>query len=229
MTPLFKTHFSIGRSILRIDDIDRICTEENIKEVFLVEDTMAGFPDAFRTFGQRLKFGFRFSIYNEDLSEESESKMIAFPNGDEGAKELYSLYTKSFDKKIINPWELTKNIQYVVPFYDSFLHKNLTSFSNCIINLPSNVPFLIERNSLPFDMILEEKIINYVTNTFGKVEEHIELAKSIYYEKVEDVSAFQTYKCICNRKPGRQSSLSNPRLDHFGSDRFCIEAWKEEK
>ena len=229
MTPLFKTHFSIGRSILRIDDVDRICKEENIEDVFLVEDTMAGFPNAFRTFGYRLKFGFRFSIYNEDLSEESESKMIAFPSGDEGAKELYSLYTKSFDKKIVNPWELTKYIQYVVPFYDSFLHKNLTSFSNCMIVLPSNVPFFIERNGLPFDTILEEKIVDYITNTFGNVEEHIELAKSIYYENTEDVSAFQTYKCICNRKPGRQSSLSNPRLDHFGSDRFCIQSWKEEK
>lgn len=229
MTPLFKTHFSIGRSILRIHDIDRICTEEDIKEVFLVEDTMAGFPEAFRTFGNRLKFGFRFSIYNEDLSEESQSKMIAFPNGDAGAKELYSLYTQSFDKKITRPWESTKDIQYVVPFYDSFLHKNLTSFSNCMIDLPSDVPFFIERNGLPFDAILEEKIIDYITNTFGNAEKHIESAKSIYYENREDVEAFQTYKCICNRQPGRQASLSNPRLDHFGSDRFCVEAWKEDK
>tara|TARA_X000001382_G_C3170609_1_gene179338 strand:- start:604 stop:1293 length:690 start_codon:yes stop_codon:yes gene_type:complete len=229
MIPLFKTHFSIGRSILRINDIDRICTDENIEEIFLVEDTMAGFPEAFRTFGDKLKFGFRFSIYNEDLSDDSESKIIAFPNGDVGAKELYSLYTQSFDRKITSPWQFTKNIQYAVPFYDSFLHKNLTSFSNCIIDLPSDITFFIERNSLPFDMILEEKIIDYITNTFGKVEEYVELAKSVYYENVEDVSAFQTYKCICNRQPGRQASLSNPRLDHFGSDRFCIEAWKEEK
>ena len=229
MTPLVKTHFYICRRILRIDAGDRMCADENIEEIFLVEDTMTGFPEAFRTFCDKLRFGFRFSIYNEDLSEESESKMIACPNGDAGAKELYSLYTKSFDKKIVSPWEFTKNIQYVVPFYDSFLHKNLTSFSNCMIDLPSNVPFFIERNGLPFDMILEEKIVDYVTNTFGNAKENIELAKSIYYENIEDVSAFQTYKCICNRKPGRQSSLSNPRLDHFGSDRFCIEAWKEDK
>lgn len=229
MIPLFKTHFSIGRSILRIDDIQRICADENIKEIFLVEDTMTGFPEAFSALGDKLRFGFRFSIYNEDLSEDSESKMLAFPHGDVGAKELYSLYTRSFSEKITSPWEFTKNIQYAVPFYDSFLHKNLTSFSNCIIDLPSNVPFFVERNGLPFDMILEEKIVDYVTNTLGNAEENIELAKSIYYENMEDVSAFQTYKCICNRKPGRQASLSNPRLDHFGSDRFCVEAWKEDK
>ena len=229
MIPLFKTHFSIGRSILRIDDVDRICTDNNIDEIFLVEDSMTSFPEAFRTFKDRLRFGLRFSIYNEDCSEESESKMIAFANGDEGAKELYSLYTQQFDKKITQPWDHKKHLQYVVPFYDSFLHKNLTTFSNCMVSVPSDVPFFIERNGLPFDMILEEKIVDYITNTFGNVDEHIELSKSIYYENKEDVEAFQTYKCICNRQPGRQASLSNPRLDHFGSDRFCVEAWKEDK
>ena len=221
MIPLFKTHFSIGKSILRIEEIKRICEDNNIEEIFLVEDTMCGFPEAFRTFKDNLRFGIRFSVYNEDLSKESESKIIAFANGDAGAKELYSLYTKSFSSKIVNPWELTKHIQYAVPFYDSFLHKNLTSFSNCIIDIPSNVPFFIERNGLPYDSILEDKIVSYTKN--------IELVKSIYYENKKDVEAFQTYKCICNRQPGRQASLSNPRLDHFGSDRFCIEAWKEDK
>ena len=221
MIPLFKTHFSIGKSILRIDDIDRVCTDNQIEEIFLVEDTMCGFPEAFRTFKDNLRFGVRFSVYNEDLSEQSESKIIAFANGDAGSKELYSLYTKSFSSKIVNPWESTKHIQYAVPFYDSFLHKNLTSFSNCIIDVPSDVTFFIEKNGLPYDSIIEDKILSYTKNT--------ELVKSIYYENKEDVEAFQTYKCICNRQPGRQASLSNPRLDHFGSDRFCVEAWKEDK
>ena len=221
MIPLFKTHFSIGKSILRIDDIDRVCTDNQIEEIFLVEDTMCGFPEAFRTFKDNLRFGVRFSVYNEDLSEGSESKMIAFANGDLGVKELYSLYTKSFDSKIVNPWDFTEHIRYAVPFYDSFLHKNLTSFSNCIIDVPSDVTFFIEKNGLPYDSIIEDKILSYTKNT--------ELVKSIYYENKEDVEAFKTYKCICNRQPGRQASLSNPRLDHFGSDRFCVEAWKEDK
>ncbi len=45
MIPLFKTHFSIGKSILRIDDIDRVCTDNQIEEIFLVEDTMCGAKD----------------------------------------------------------------------------------------------------------------------------------------------------------------------------------------
>jgi len=222
MIPLFKTHFSIGKSILRLSDVQRISTEEKINDIYIVEDCMTGFPESFRTFKDKLRFGLRFSIYNEDYSEESESKMIAFANGDAGAKELYTLYTESFNKKNTRPWEHTKNLQYVVPFYDSFLHKNLTTFSNCVVDLPSDIPFLVEQNNLPFDSLIHDKILSYCENYSNEVVD----VKSIYYENREDVLAFQTYKLICNRRIGRTYNLSNPGLDHFGSNEFCIESWK---
>lgn len=225
MIPLFKTHFSIGKSILRLDDVDRIATDNNIDDVYIVEDSMTGFPEAFRLFGDRLRFGLRFSIFNDDEKPESESKIVAYPDGDEGCKELYQLHTESFDTKLKTPWDTYKNIKFAVPFYDSFLHKNLVSFSNCMPNLPEEILFCLEDNSLPYDQIIRSKIQEFIASNPNPSAE----VKSIYYENREDVEAFQTYKCICNRQPGRQASLSNPRLDHFGSDRFCVEAWKEEK
>lgn len=226
MTPLFKTHFSIGKSILRLDDVERIANENQINEIYLVEDSMTGFPEAFRLFGERLRFGLRLSIFNDDESPDSESKILAYPDGDEGCRELYKLHTESFEKKIKTPWLDYKNIKFCIPFYDSFLHKNLTGFANCMPWLPDEIDFIIEDNNLPFDFLLKEKVEQYVATSPKKA---IKKAKSIYYENREDVEAFQTYKCICNRQPGRQASLSNPRLDHFGSDRFCVEAWKEDK
>lgn len=225
MIPLFKTHFSIGKSILRLDDVDRIATDNNIDEIYLVEDSMTGFPEAFRLFGDRLRFGLRLSIFNDDANEESESKIIAFPNGDEGCKELYKLSTESFDKKIKTPWHDYINLKFAIPFYDSFLHKNLISFSNCMPKLPEQIWFFIEDNGLPYDQLLLSRINEFIKNNPNPLVK----VKSVYYESKEDVEAFQTYKCICNRQPGRQASLSNPRLDHFGSDRFCVEAWKEDK
>lgn len=225
MIPLFKTQASIGKSILKIDDIKLMADENKLDTVYLVEDTMVGFPDAFRALGNRLRFGYRFSIYNDDESDESESKIIAFADGDQGYKDLCSLYTKSCQERQKAPWNLYKNLIFVIPFYDSFLYKNTMSFSNCMPNLPNEICFLIENNGLPFDNIVETKIKYYIKNNSGQSIE----AKSIYYENKEDIEAFQTYKCICNRQPGRQASLSNPRLDHFGSDRFCLEAWKEDK
>ena len=220
MIPLFKTHSSIGKSILRIDDVHELT--KDLEEVHFVEDSMTGFPEAFRKFEDRLRFGLRFSMYNDDHSEESESKMIAFANGDAGAKELYNLYTQQSDTKIIRPWDSTKDLQYIVPFYDSFLHKNLTTFSNCVVALPRDIPFIIEDNNLPFDCLIEDKILNYCKN---HLNEHFN-AKSIYYKDKEDVLAFQTYKLICNRRIGRTYDLSNPGLDHFGSDEFCFASWK---
>tara|TARA_E500000318_G_scaffold109702_1_gene123292 strand:+ start:1008 stop:1685 length:678 start_codon:yes stop_codon:yes gene_type:complete len=225
MIPLFKTHASIGKSILRIEDVKRIADDNELDEVYFVEDTMVGFPEAFRTFGDRLRFGYRFSIFNEDESEDSESKMIVFADGDEGCKELYELYTRSSEEKLKNPWNDYKNLKFSVPFYDSFLHKNLIGFSNCMPKLPEQIWFSIEDNNLPFDRMLQNKVEDFIKNNPNPSVK----VKSIYYENKEDVEAFQTYKCICNRQPGRQASLSNPRLDHFGSDRFCVETWKEDK
>jgi len=226
MIPLFKTHFSIGNSILRLDDVDRIATDNNLEEVYFVEDSMTGFPAAFRLFGDRMRFGLRLPIFNKDENPESESKIIAFADGDEGCKELYSLCTQSSGEKLKTPWESFKNLKFVVPFYDSFLHKNLTTFANCMPPLPDEMSFIVENNNLPFDFLLKQKIEQYIANEPNK---KMIKAKSIYYENKEDVEAFQTYKCICNRQPGRQASMSNPRLDHFGSDSFCVESWKEEK
>jgi DNA polymerase III alpha subunit len=225
MIPLFKTHASIGRSILRIEDVKRIADENEFDEVYLVEDTMVGFPEAFRTFGEKLRFGYRFSIYNDDESDESESKMIVFADGDQGYKDLCSLYTRSFGEKLKTPWDEYRNLKFAVPFYDSFLHKNLVGFTNCMPNLPKDIYFLAEDNGLPFDGILYSKVKDFAEKNAYSLTK----VKSIYYENKEDVEAFQTYKCICNRQPGRQASLSNPRLDHFGSDRFCVEAWKEDQ
>ncbi len=230
MILLFKTHASIGKSILRIEDVKRIADENQLDEVYFVEDTMVGFPEAFRTFKEKLRFGYRFSIFNDDKSKESESKIIAFADGDQGYKDLCSLYTRSFGEKLNAPWYDYENLKFAVPFYDSFLHSNLVGFSNCMPNLPKELIFFVERNGLPFDTILEEKVADYIINSSHFTKDlNTQLVKSIYYENKEDVEAFQTYKCICNRQPGRQASLSNPRLNHFGSDRFCVEAWKEEK
>ena len=51
---------------------------------------MTGFPEAFHLFGDRLRFGLRLSIFNDDESPESESKIISLSDGDEGCKEPVS-------------------------------------------------------------------------------------------------------------------------------------------
>ena len=46
MIPLFKTHYSIGRSILKTDEVFKIANDNNLKQVVIVEDTLIGFLEA---------------------------------------------------------------------------------------------------------------------------------------------------------------------------------------
>ena len=74
MVPVFKSTFSIGRSILTLDDAEKdggpdsifsICEEHKIKNLVLVEDSMTGFVTAHNRCKEReinLIFGDRKSV-----------------------------------------------------------------------------------------------------------------------------------------------------------------------
>ena len=49
MLPLFKSHFSIGKSILKLsggEGVFDIAKEAGLKKVFLVEDSLTGFLES---------------------------------------------------------------------------------------------------------------------------------------------------------------------------------------
>ena len=249
MLPLFKSHFSTGRSILTLDSPDKVVDggpdsvfklvkDNNLEEVILVEDSFNGFLQAKKNSEElnlKLIFGLRFLMaedINEKLTRDNNNKhrIILFAKNDEGIQALYKIYNRAFakgfghlDYKFLKKaWN--KNLKLAVPFYDSFLFTNLLSFSNCMPDFSFCTPiFFIEENHLPFDFIVKPAIEKYCKeNNFP-----IEKVKSIYYNKKTDIKAFQTYKCLCSRGFGRQSTLEEPNLDHFGSNEFCFESWQE--
>ena len=96
--PIFKSHYSIGRSILTLkhpdnmiengpDSIIDICLQNKFNELVLVDDNMSGFLEAYtitRDLGISLKFGLRISVTadHEDKSNDSLTKTckyIIFP------------------------------------------------------------------------------------------------------------------------------------------------------
>ena len=110
--PLFKSHYSIGRSILTLEEAETskdngpksiidICLENDIKELFLVEDSMSGFLQAYENCGKskiKLIFGVRMTFCNdteikttESISEES--KYIIFAKNTEGYRKLIKIYS----------------------------------------------------------------------------------------------------------------------------------------
>lgn len=247
MVPLFKSHYSIGRSILTLDDpkktvengpdsIIKIVKEAGLKTVVLVEDCLTGFFEALkRTQEQNLSliFGLRLSMRNSTLpdDEKSEHKVLIFAKNAVGCKTLNKIYSRAFteyggylDYKTLKEFWDERNLRLCVPFYDSFLHINLLNFGNCVPDFSFCAPsFLIERNNVSFDGLLEKAVAEYATNRSYKTV----LAKSVYYNLRKDVKAFQTYKIICNRTVGKERTLDKPELPHFCSDEFCFESWKE--
>ena len=86
--PLFKSHFSIGRSILTLEDEEKednqpdsiidIAKDNNLKEVNLVEDNMTSFLQAYtntKKYNINLRYGLRISI-NDDMNERSEESVF---------------------------------------------------------------------------------------------------------------------------------------------------------
>ena len=102
MTPVFKSTFSIGRSILTLDSqgleggpdsIIEICKENSIDRLVLVEDSMTGFVTAHnrcKEAGIDLVFGLRITCCNNTYEEDdSDHKIVIFAKNDEGCKLLY--------------------------------------------------------------------------------------------------------------------------------------------
>ena len=85
--PLFKSHYSLGRSILTLNKVDTkiengpdsvidICAKNDLKRVTLLDDNMSGFLEAYlnsKEAGLELSFGLRLRILDdcEDKSEDS--------------------------------------------------------------------------------------------------------------------------------------------------------------
>jgi len=246
MIPLFKSHYSLGRSILTLEDKDeeddypdsiiQICKQNKMKELYLVEDNMSSFLEAYsncRKNDIKLNYGLRISVTESisDKSEESKtksSKIILFFKNKKGYQQLTKLYSIAakegfyyeprLDYETISKnW--TDDLILCIPFYDSFIFNNTLRNSLCIPQFDFTKPiFFIEDNDLPFDALVREKALSFAENNGLKIYK----AQSIFYNLREDFKAYLTFRCINNR-----SILSKPNLDHMSSNEFCFESMQE--
>jgi DNA polymerase-3 subunit alpha len=241
--PLFKTHYSLGKSILNLnlsdsppdesDSVFSILENNKIKDLVLVEDCMTGFLEAYNNaneHGVKLIFGLRITacLDMKDKSKESlktNSKIIIFAKNNDGYKKLiktFSLaaregfyYEPRIDyKNLKNEWD-ESSLTMAIPFYDSYIFKNTIENNICVPELDfANPTYFLEDNNLPFDDLIQQKVIN-ISNKTQRVQ-------SIFYRNKKDFKAYLTFRCINNR-----STLDKPELEHMTSNEFCVEDWKE--
>ena len=244
--PLFKSHYSIGRSILTLsneqpdvgpDSIFEICRKNKLKELFLVEDQMSGFLEAYKNSKEnkiKLIYGIRLTIC-ADINEKNEdslktnSRTIVFCKSEAGYKKLIKIITHAARKgfyyvprmdyeNLKKHW--SDELEMAVPFYDSFLHENTLKGKLCVPEFDFTRPtFFVEDNDMPFDSLLNDSVKEFCGKSYEMLR-----TKSIYYKNKKDFKAYLTFRCINNR-----STLDRPNLDHMCSDEFCFESWKSDR
>ena len=124
MTPLFKSQFSVGKSILTAEKILDIAQSNSLERVVMVEDSFYGFRvfnNLFQESGIPLVFGLTMSVVNDEMSEEERpSKLVFFAKNNEGIKSLKLLYSNA---------SLSDNNSLVLDQYSEEDFKNLLSYS----------------------------------------------------------------------------------------------------
>lgn len=254
MIPIFKSHYSIGKSILTLDppseesskngadSIFQICKDNNLNQAYLVEDSFGGALEAFenaKASNIELRFGWQVScvsnVNNKDSNElETEHKLIIFCDSYNSYLNLVKLYTIASTEFAHNgkamvdlnflKKEWRDDFFLAIPFYDSFIHRNVLEKGRCIFNkITDNIVALIEENDMPFDYLIKKNIEKYCeSNNIETLK-----CKSIYYKNRKDFNAFTIYKCMNRKTFGSGNSLDKPNIDHFSSEEFCFESFLE--
>ncbi len=245
--PIFSSTYSVGKSILNLDDTSEI--KDNypvsifavadlleLNKIHLVDTTFAGFVKSYKISEKRNKhlcFGLKLTVCEnlEDKTEESlktESKIIVWLLNSEAYKPAVKLYTKAstdgfyyiprIDWKTLNSmWN--ENLYASIPFYDSFIHNNSIKNGRCVPIL-SKIPhnFIIENNTLFFDKIIKNKIETFCAESKAEII----LGQSIFYNKKKDFLTYLTMRSI-----DKGSKLNKPNLSYMGSNEFCVESFLE--
>lgn len=230
MVPLFKSQFSIGKSILTSEKILDIAQTNQLEKVILLEDTFYGFRvfnKLFQDEGIPFVFGLRISVVNtEGDYSEKPSKLALFAKNNEGIGDLKRMFSNaSLDDRnslILSDYDTSdfKNLKVCVPFYDSYIFNNLFHFGLSHIDIKHLDPvYFIEDNNHPFDFQIKSIIDSLGVKT--------QAVKTILHRDKDDFAALQMYKAACNRSGGKSPTFQNPNLNHFCSDEFCWESYKD--
>ncbi len=244
MIHLFKSHYSVGRSIIQIEkanywktggsppNLVDLCLKTDLKTCYLVDDTLAGIIPAYESLskaGIQLVFGLRvgFVADAKEKSNDTLHKNIVFIKNKKGYQKLIKLSTLA---NVDNFYEVPRleydqlhdawsdDLTLAVPFYDSFLYNNLMTGRTCIPDFRQIKPTIfLENKELPFDVMVREAAVKYAEDNGLETKE----VNSVYYETPDDIDAYTARRIMDNRKFGK-GSIEAPNLSHFGSDQFCL-------
>lgn len=232
--PFFTSTYSLHKSVLTLDKIKKeksklagassiieICKNNEIEDVYLVDTRMSGYLEAYENCqeeGLNLRFGLELAVGEE---KDKFHKVIIFIHNYQGYKDLLKINNKAFtefngvcsEKLLKEFW--TDNLSLVIPFYDSYLHKNITELVNFVPRFSFTQPYYCwEDHELPIDQFIQKRL--------EQGDKKIIKTHRIYYETAADFDAYLVNRCIHKR-----ATLEMPNIDGMGSKQFSLESWKE--
>lgn len=244
--PIFKSHYSLGKSILTLDapvdkkgkpvenSIFHLLLTNKLDTLVLVEDCMTGFLEATQQCQSnkiKLVFGLRLSVTSnvegqDEASLKKRAKYVIFARNQAGYEALIKIWSfAAKDGFYYNPCidfpNLNRlwndNLILAIPFYDSFLQLNAFEGHVHVPEFDAIKPIvLLESNDLPFDTYLRKKASEYAQKNGLETVE----ASSIYYQSRLDFIAYLTFRCISER-----NTIEKPEFNNMGSDSFNFDRW----
>lgn len=254
LIPVWKSQYSIGRSILTVDKAEKEIDESapvsilslalkyGMKKIILIDDSFSGFLEAFSNcklsnidliYGIRLTFCDSIQKKDEE-SLNNEHKLCILAKNEAGYRKLIKIYSISArdgryyeprcDFATLKQYWKDDELLCIVPFYDSFIFNNTLRYSAAII------PDFSFCKPIFF---VEDKNLPFDDLIKEKVEAYcknnnypIQAAHSIYYNKNDDFQHYLAYRCLTRGENGR-STVSRPNFDAMSSDWFSLEKYLE--
>lgn len=244
--PLFKSCYSIGKSILTLDYRDKearnpensdsiieIIEEEGIKNAFLVDDHIGGILEASKNAKKAkvdLRYGLRLSIV-EKMSEKNDQtkravwKGIVFLKDKEGYNNLIKISSAASTDGFY--YEPRIDLEIMASLWDDNLLGFGVPFYDSFIHKNAfhfGAFFPVFSFTKPFffvednELIFDEALKNKVINYCHSNKYEYCAAQSIYYKRKKDYKAYLTARCIYER-----TSIGKPNLDQMTSNTFCVE------
>jgi DNA polymerase III alpha subunit len=255
VAPLFKSHYSIGRSILTLDkepsenggsdSIIHICNQNQIKSFFLIDDSMSGFLQGYinaQELGIKMIFGLRLSICPDMDQKEPEtldktSKYIIICKNTNGYKRLIKISSEAATRGSF----YNSNLRSYVPRADFKLISSLWSDEDLQLAVPFYDSFLHENylqdkwcpeppKEFKLDFFLENNNLPFDYLILNRVKEYASTRKECNMVNTQsiyykDKKDFKSY--ITFRAIDKRTTLGKPNLEHMCSDEFSFESWQE--
>lgn len=247
MFPIFKTHGSLGRSILSYEheyeikddapvSIFAIAKQNHLGALTVIEDSFLSFPKLYKGCNKndiQLIFGINFTLCNNSAQKDddsllSESKVSVLMKNSQGYKDLIRLHdaiNTNVDTFYYIPrgdfsilkQYWTENLELVIPPFDGFIHKNLLNNGKVLPNFGKIKPTITFANM----ELPWNNILNEAIIKYAKTNKfELEEVHPTYYYKNADFKQYLIFRAINNRK-----NFDNPGLDFFSSDTFSFESY----